>query len=108
MKKNDMRRWLKKYSPEDIEFTQHAKIRCSQRRISVDLLEDNLLNPKNLIFIKEEGNPGHNKYKFKLYFKLSNARTLCIRVIINKSLKVITSYIIVNKIQKGLWLKWKK
>ena len=46
--------------------------------------------------------------KYKLYFELSHARTLMVVVALGEKIKVITPKIIINKMQKGMWSKWKK
>lgn len=101
MKRESVRKLLRNY--DTIEFTKHAEIQCKQRDISKKEVEYNIINPKNLIEVKVEG-----ELKYKLYFKVSNARTLVVRVVLCQSIKVITTYIIINKLQKSTWLKWKK
>jgi len=108
MRKSDVYKWLKRYSEDKIYFTKKAKIRCRQRKIPEKLIRDNLLSPIKMIHVKEEDQPNPNEYKFKLYFKISNVQTLCVRLTLNEKIKIITTYIIINKLQKGMWLKWKK
>lgn len=108
MRIEEIRKWLKKYKETDIYFTRKAEIRCNQRRIDKETVKNNLLSPKNLIHKIEEGEAGENEYKFRIAFKISNARTLVIRLTLNERIKIITVYEILNKIQKGMWLRWKK
>lgn len=106
MRRETIRKLLRNY--KNVVFTKKAEIRCVQRGIDKKLVEDNVLNPRSLIYVIDEGQPTTYEHKYKLGFRLSNARTLIVRITINKRIKIITSYIILNKVQKGLWLRWTK
>lgn len=99
MKRENIRKMLRNYS--EVSYTKHAEIRCIARSIPSKIIEENLLNPGNLIHAKQEG-----ELKYKLYFSISHARTLMVIVSLQETIKVITAKIIINKMQKGLWSRW--
>lgn len=87
----------------EVSYTDHAKKRCNVRSLPRKMIDENLLNPNKLINVKQEG-----ELKYKLYFELSHARTLMVIVSLHEKIKVITAKIIINKMQKGMWSKWKE
>ncbi|MFH1294410.1 MAG: hypothetical protein ABIH90_00525, partial [Candidatus Aenigmatarchaeota archaeon] len=79
MKRERVREWLRKYNTEQIKFTKKAELRCGQRNIKKTLIEQNISNPENLIKVDDEGEVSYKEYKFRVAFKISNARTLVVR-----------------------------
>lgn len=59
MEIEEIKKKLKSYSVDDIVLSDHALIRCFQREIAKENILNNLLNPENIIDIKEE----KSKYK---------------------------------------------
>jgi len=105
MKRESIRGLLRNYN--EVMFTDKAILRCRQRGIDKESVTGHLLNPKSLIHCKEEESQQSGEHKYMLWFRLSHARTLAVRVTINEKIKVITAYIIINKIQRGMWSRWK-
>ncbi|MCD6495716.1 MAG: hypothetical protein J7K54_00415 [Candidatus Aenigmarchaeota archaeon] len=101
MKRETIRKMLKNY--KHVTYTRHAELRCNVRGIDKSLVEKHLLNPNKLIHVKQEG-----ELKYKVYFELSHARTLMVVIALGEKIKVITPKIIINKMQKGMWSKWKE
>ena len=103
MQLGEARRLLRKI--KEIKYSKHAEIRCKQRNIDKNLIKEHILNPDKLVKIVHQ--PAlKGEIKLKLYFELSNARTLIIVSLIEReSLYIITSVIRIRKWQEGIE-KW--
>jgi len=55
MRRETIRKLLRNY--KNVVFTKKAEIRCVQRGIDKKLVEDNVLNPRPLIYVIDEGQP---------------------------------------------------
>ncbi|MDO8627964.1 MAG: hypothetical protein Q7K42_05855, partial [Candidatus Diapherotrites archaeon] len=69
-------------------FSVHSKLKSATEQISLEEVEENIKNPKNLYVYEKE-----DALKYKLYFKLSNSIAHKYVVEINKfekTIKIVT------------------
>lgn len=83
---------LSSYKKEDIIITQHAKLQALARNITINEVKNNLLNPINLVYIKEQQSKKIDEQKYDCYFAFS--KTLYHRYILVLNRKVIIVTII--------------
>ena len=109
MKRKDLEKWLREYKGREIDYTAHV-IRDKFRLgiVIEDDIERNLRNPEKLVRVMPQEPLTGDQRKFKLYFKISSAKTLCIVAVLNEIIKVITAYIILEKLQRRVRPKWRK
>jgi len=103
MQLGEAKRLLKKI--KEIKYSKHAEIRCEQRNIDKKLIEGHISSPENLVKVVQQ--PAlKGEIKLKLYFDVSNERTLIIVTLLKEeSLYIITSVIRIRKWQEGIE-KW--
>jgi hypothetical protein len=103
---------LKEYKENQIIFKPHAKHQLILREGNKKEVIANLLNPTKLFdFEEQEGKKGDRIYK--LYFEISNSRTMILPVIFKRKCLYILTYIMRHrlwkkKIEKRYGKKWKK
>lgn len=81
---------LKKYSAEDIVFTDHALLRAKMRQIDIENVKRNLLKPDGFVFARKESGCGHGEAKFDCYLSLSKGLAHRYVIVLNKKVVVIT------------------
>ncbi len=105
MKRQNLREWLKSFGEDKIIISSHVAQDRAYRGIKEEVIRQNLMNPKNLIRATEQESLNPSEFKYKLWFRLSRARTLGLIITLNERIKVKTAYEIVNKWQKRMWWK---
>jgi len=91
---------LKGYKREDIIVTEHADLRADFRKIDLEEVKNNIVNPERLVFIKEVKSKFLNERKFECYFAYSE--NFCHKYVLTINRKVIiVTIIIINR-------KWQK
>ena len=92
---------LAKYGERDIVFTSHAEIRALFRDMDLDEIRMNILKPKKLVKVINDGNKG----KYGCYFAYS--KTHCHKyVLVLNSKVIIVTVININRDWQRM-LKWK-
>jgi len=88
----ELKKKLINYKREQICYNEpHFSLRCAQREISKNLIEENLLNPNNLILAYSLEALNEAEEKYEVYFKLSSNRTLKLIIVLRReSLYIIT------------------
>ena len=82
---------LKSYKKEDIIFTSHAEIQALMRQIDLEEVKENIINPKNLVYVEEE--PKNSKSeKYGCYFAYEEYH--CHKYVLTLNRKVIIVTII--------------
>ena len=90
-------------SIQEIEFNEpHMTLRLEQRGVEGKHIISNLRNPSNLEKVVDMGERENGRKKYKLYFKISNKRTLWVMVLINSKIKVLTTNYLTRKWQKTI------
>ena len=110
MDPKSMKKWLNRFSEEQITCRDeaHIKERVEERGIPLEFVKRNLLNPIKLNRVIKE-----RKSVYRLYFKLSGRRTLVIIIdfLKRQSLNIRTFFMVYRHWQrrirglKGKWLK---
>ena len=83
---------LRKYRKRDIIITDHAEIQAITRDIDLEDVKENIVNPKKLVYVKEQEAMKKGEEKYDCYFAYS--KTLCHRYILTINRKVIIVTII--------------
>lgn len=100
MELDSIKKRLKEYRKEQIEYNEpHVAMRCLQRETSKETIEQNLLNPENLVLAYPSKALKEGEEKYELYFKLSSNKTLKLPVVFKKN-----SLYIITVIMR--WRKW--
>ncbi len=107
MKRKEVKQLLKNRTRDDIIIKEHITVDRAFRQIPEILIIENILNPANLIRIKDEEAKRLNHYKFSLWFKISGNKTLKLIIELNKKVHIITAVMIKEKWQRKV-LKWKR
>ena len=110
MKRENIRRWLRRYREVDIVYSKHVREdKFNTGKVKESDVRRNLLDPAALEQAVEQEALNPKEYKYKLRFKLSRAKDLGVVVQMNDKLKVVTAYLIEHKWQKRMaWWLWKK
>ena len=88
-------------SMQGIEFNEpHMSIRMEQRGVIREHILSNLRNPSKLDKFIDMGEKESGRKKYKLYFKISNKRTLWIMISMNTKIKVLTTNYVIDRWQK--------
>ncbi len=96
----DVKSKLRSYDRKDIIFTKHAELRALQRRIDLDEVRGNIINPSRLAFAKKLEARGRNEEKWDCYFPYS--RTLCHRYVLITNGKIILCTVVkINRRWQG-------
>ncbi len=83
---------LSKYNKKDIIFTIHAEIRALGRGIDLEEVKENIVNPKRLVYVREQESSKPSEEKYECYFSYS--KIYCHKYILTLNRKVIIITII--------------
>ena len=92
--KDEVLNYLKKYNIEDVVFPKSGiEQQLSTRRISKEEINNNLMNPKYLIFAERQEREFHGKKEVRhnCYFLFSKSKAHRYVLVFNDKLKVITA-----------------
>lgn len=107
VKLEELREALRKYRKRQIIYNDpHVEIRCTQRGISKEKIEKNVLNPEKLVHFDEQPAKYPGETKGRLWFRLSGTRYLLLPCVMSdKSLYIITAIIRHRKWKVERWMK---
>jgi len=90
MELSELKEKLKKYKKEEILITRHAELQAFTRDIDLEEVKDNIINPKKLVYVKEQEFKKTGEEKYDCYFAYS--KHLCHRyiLILNRKVLIVT------------------
>lgn len=90
MNVEELKEKLSKYKKEDIIITDHANLQALVRDIGIEEVKENVVNPKKLVYAKEEKALKPSEEKYDCYFSYSD--NLCHRyiLVLNRRIIIVT------------------
>ena len=71
MNLNELKAKLQKYKREEIILTEHAELQAFVRKIDIEEVKENIINPNRLVHIKQQISKNKNEEKYDCYFAYS-------------------------------------
>ena len=93
---------LKKYKKEDIIIVHHADIQAFVREVSLEEVKENLMNPKRLVYAKQQEAKNREEEKYDCYFAYSKHLYHRYVVVLNGKLLIVTIIKINRDWQKAI------
>lgn len=90
MKLEKLKKKLSKYDRKDIIVTDHAKLRASFRKIDLEEVKSNILDPKKLVYAKEQESEKEDESKYECYFAYSKIHCHKYVLTINQKIIIVT------------------
>ena len=94
--KDIFKKYIKKYSEQNIVISAHAQFRASKRGMDLEEIKSNLLNPKRLAFANRVDSEEDGLEKFKCYFAYSKTQCHIYVIKINRN-AIVKTVIKINK-----------
>ena len=99
MNLEDFKNRLRKYKKKDIIVTDHADLQAFSRRIDLEEVKENLLNPVKLVhFNREEEYP--NEERYECFFEYASNLYHKYAVVLNRKIIIVT-VIVINRRWQG-------
>lgn len=90
MELGELKTKLKKYKKSDIIFTTHAEIRALGRRINLEEVKENIINPTKLVYAEKVNAKYRGEEKYECYFSYSKIYCHKYVLTINRKIIIIT------------------
>ncbi|MFA4952787.1 MAG: hypothetical protein WC584_01040 [Candidatus Pacearchaeota archaeon] len=90
MNLEELKNKLRKYKKKDIIFTKHTEIRALSRNMNLDEIKENIINPKKLVFCKEQDAENPNEKKYECYFAYSENHCHKYVLVLNGKIIIVT------------------
>ncbi|MEE8358114.1 MAG: DUF4258 domain-containing protein [Candidatus Hydrothermarchaeales archaeon] len=88
--KTDLIKKLKQYESKDVIFTEHAEVRAQFRRIDLEEIKNNLLDPKRLVFANKINADKKSETKYDCYFGYSKTHAHRYIIVVNRKVIIVT------------------
>ncbi|MBU2616912.1 MAG: hypothetical protein KKB79_02960 [Nanoarchaeota archaeon] len=92
MELNKLRERLRRYRKSEIIITNHAELQAFVREIDLDKVKEDIINPVNLVYAREQDAGKSGKEKHDCYF--SQSKNVYHRYILTLNSKIIIVTII--------------
>lgn len=91
---------LKSYSNKDIIITEHADMQAFSRRIDLNEVKNNIINPEKLIYYKKQESENLNEEKYECFFQYQNNLYHKYVIVLNRKIIIVT-IITINRRWQG-------
>jgi pantothenate kinase len=96
MELEELKNRLKKYKRSDIIITEHADLQAFSRRINLEEVKDNILNPTRLVHFNKEKTENQNEERYECFFEYSANFYHKYAIILNRKIIIVT-VIVINR-----------
>ena len=86
----DFKKRLKKYSKEDIIITKHADMQAFSRRIDLEEVKRNILNPERLVYCSKQETEITDEEKYECFFDIQKNLYHKYVIILNRKIIIVT------------------
>lgn len=100
MNLEDFKNRLRKYNREDIIVTDHADMQAFSRRIDIDEVKDNILNPVKLVYYRREEAENPKEERYECFFEYSDNLYHKYAIVLNRKIIIVT-VIAINRRWQG-------
>lgn len=91
---------LRKYQKKDIIVTDHADIQAFSRRIDLEEVKENLINPIRLVYYSRGENENPSEEKYECLFEYNNNLYHKYAIVLNRNIIIVT-VIVINRNWQG-------
>lgn len=99
MNLEDFKNRLRKYKKKDIIVTDHADMQAFSRRIDLEEVKDNILNPVKLVYFNREVTEDPNEERYECFFEYATNLYHKYAIILNRKIIIVTVIVINRKWQ---------
>jgi hypothetical protein len=108
MKLEELKSKLSNYKKEEIIITNHAEEQAEFRRINLEEVKENIVNPQKLVYFEEQEAQKPSEKKYDCYFAYSDNFYHRYVIVINRKLIIVTIIRVNRKWQAAIERKkWK-
>lgn len=93
---------LSKYSKKDIIVTDHAELQAFTRDIDLEEVRENIINPKRLVYFKQQKAMNQSEKKYDCYFAYSKHLYHRYAIVLNGKVIIVTIIKINRDWQKAI------
>ena len=92
----ELKKKLRTYKKEDIIIKYHAELQAFIRRVDLEKVKENILNPFRLVYAEKQKSKFPNEEKYNCYFAYSKNHYHRYVIIINRKI-IIATIIDINR-----------
>jgi len=102
MNLEELKEKFKSYKKEEIIITEHAELQAFVRNVDLGKVKENILNPKKLVYAKQQKSKKENEEKYDCYFVYSTHLYHRYAVVVNRKIIIVTIIKINRDWQKAI------